>query len=68
MSNVAATGGVATLFTLAQFKPTRDWLLARKRSGEGPTAEQRARGGFRVRFYGRTAGIAFDVAENASAA
>ncbi len=65
---VAATGGVATLFTSAQLKSTRDWLLARKRSGEGSTVEQRARGRFRVRFHGRTAGIVFDVVENASAA
>lgn len=55
LAGVAAlTGGVAALFTLAQFKPTRKWLLARKQSGEGPTAEQRASGRFRVRFHGRT--------------
>ena len=56
LSGVAAlTGGLAALFALAQLKPTRKWLLSRKRSGEGPSAEQRARGRFRVRFYGRTA-------------
>ncbi len=68
LSGVAATGGVATLFTSAQLKPTRDWLLTRKRSGEGPTVEQLARGRVRVRVHGRTAGIVFDVVENASAA
>lgn len=57
LSSVAAlTGGVAALYALAQFKPTRKWLLARKQSGAGPTAEQRARGKFRVRFHGRTVG------------
>jgi short subunit dehydrogenase-like uncharacterized protein len=45
-------GGVGTLFALAQLKPTRDWLLARKTSGEGPTPEQRAKAWFRVRFHG----------------
>lgn len=57
LSGVAAlTGGVAAMFALAQLKPTRTWLLSRKRSGEGPSPEQRARGRFRVRFHGRTAG------------
>jgi short subunit dehydrogenase-like uncharacterized protein len=45
-------GGVGAMFTLAQLKPTRDWLLARKSSGEGPTPEQRAKAWFRVRFRG----------------
>jgi short subunit dehydrogenase-like uncharacterized protein len=49
-------GGVGALFTLAQFKPTRDWLLARKSSGEGPTPEQRAKAWFRVRFHGEGGG------------
>lgn len=48
----ALVGGVGALFALAQFRPTREWLLAKKKSGEGPTAEQRAKARFRVRFYG----------------
>lgn len=49
-------GGVATLFALAQPRFTRDWLLARKSSGEGPTPEQRAKAWFRVRFHGEGGG------------
>ena len=49
-------GGVGALFTLAQAGPTRRWLLARKSSGEGPTPEQRAKGWFRVRFFGAGGG------------
>jgi short subunit dehydrogenase-like uncharacterized protein len=49
-------GGVGAVFALAQLKPTRDWLLARKKSGEGPTPEQRAKAWFRVRFVGEGGG------------
>ncbi len=49
-------GGVSAVFALAQLKPTRDWLLSRKASGEGPSAEQRKNGWFRVRFHGEGGG------------
>lgn len=49
-------GGVAALFAAAQLKPARTWLLARKRSGEGPTPEQREKAWFRVRFVGEGGG------------
>lgn len=49
-------GGVGALFTLAQFKWTRDWLLSKKAPGEGPSAEQRKKSWFRVRFYGEGGG------------
>ncbi len=49
-------GGTGALFTLAQFKPTRDWLLSRKSSGEGPSAETRAKSWFKVRFRGEGGG------------
>ena len=49
-------GGASTLFALAQFKPTRDWLLSRKSSGEGPSAERRAKSWFKVRFHGEGGG------------
>jgi len=49
-------GGTGALFALAQFKPTRDWLLARKTSGEGPSPERRAKSWFRVRFHGEGGG------------
>ena len=57
LSSVAALlGGVSAMFTLAQLKPTRDWLLSKKSSGEGPTPEQRAKAWFRVRFRGEGGG------------
>jgi short subunit dehydrogenase-like uncharacterized protein len=46
----AAVGAVAAL---AQVKPTRDLLLKLKSSGEGPSAEKRAKSWFRVRFDAR---------------
>jgi short subunit dehydrogenase-like uncharacterized protein len=49
-------GGTGTLFALAQFGPTRRWLLAKKSSGEGPTPEQRAKAWFKVRFHGEGGG------------
>ena len=47
-----AVGGVAGLFALAQLPPTRNWLLGRMKSGEGPSPEQRAKSWFKVRFEG----------------
>jgi short subunit dehydrogenase-like uncharacterized protein len=49
-------GGAGTLMALSQLGPTRRWLLSRKTSGEGPTAEQRARARFSVRFEGSGGG------------
>ena len=48
-----AVGGLAGLVCLAQVPPARAWLLGRMRSGEGPSAEQRERSWFKVRFVGR---------------
>lgn len=57
LSGVAGLiGGVGTVFALAQLKPTREWLLSKKTSGEGPTPEQRAKAKFRVRFHGEGGG------------
>jgi len=53
---VGLIGGTGALFALAQFKPSRDWLLSKKSSGEGPTPEQRAKAWFRVRFHGEGGG------------
>ncbi|MGQ0586970.1 MAG: saccharopine dehydrogenase family protein [Gammaproteobacteria bacterium] len=49
-------GGTGVVFALAQLKPTRDWLLARKSSGEGPSPEVRAKSWFKVRFHGEGGG------------
>ena len=48
--------GVGTVFTLAQFGPTRSLLLKVRESGEGPSEEQRKNGFFKVTFVGRAAG------------
>jgi len=53
---VGLAGGVATVFTLAQVPPARQWLLNRRQPGEGPTPEQRAAGWFKVRFIGEGGG------------
>lgn len=42
--------GAAAAFALAQLPPTRDLLLRLRRPGDGPSAEQRKRGWFRLRF------------------
>ncbi len=52
---VAGLGFVGSVVTLAQTGPTRRMLLRLRRPGEGPSAEQRARGRFSVVFVG-TAG------------
>lgn len=48
-----AIGGFTGLLALSQLPPGRDWLLGRMQSGEGPSAEERERGWFKVRFIGR---------------
>lgn len=55
-SVVMLLGGVTGLLAAAQLPPARRWLLARKPAGQGPSAEQRARGRFSVRFRGRSLG------------
>jgi short subunit dehydrogenase-like uncharacterized protein len=49
---VALTAGAAGAFALAQLPPTRKLLLRLRSSGDGPTAEQREKAWFRVRFIG----------------
>ena len=57
LASVAALiGGVSALFTLAQAGPTRRWLLSKQTSGQGPSAERRAKSWFRVRFHGEGGG------------
>lgn len=48
----ALTAGAAATFALAQVPPARQLLLRLRPSGAGPTAEQREKGWFRVRFVG----------------
>jgi short subunit dehydrogenase-like uncharacterized protein len=49
-------GGVGVTAALAQLPPTRRLLLSFRSPGEGPTAEQREKGWFRVRFNGEGGG------------
>ncbi|MCW3814104.1 saccharopine dehydrogenase NADP-binding domain-containing protein [Micromonospora sp. DR5-3] len=51
-----AGAGLAGLLALVKLPPTRRWLLGRLSSGQGPSAEQRARSWFRVRFVGTGGG------------
>ena len=44
-------GGVGMVFIGAQFKPTRELLLNFRKSGDGPTPEQRANGFFELTFH-----------------
>jgi saccharopine dehydrogenase (NAD+, L-glutamate forming) len=50
---VAGVAGVSTLFALSQLPPTRNFLLGRMTSGDGPSPEEREKSWFRVRFVGR---------------
>lgn len=57
LATIVGTGGlVATLLLLAQPKPLRKQLLKIKSSGDGPSAEKRAKSWFRVRFVGEGGG------------
>jgi short subunit dehydrogenase-like uncharacterized protein len=48
--------GAGALVALAQLPPTRSALLKFKNPGDGPSAEQRDKAWFRVRFAGEAAG------------
>ena len=52
----ALAGGVGTLFTAAQVPPLRSWLEGRVQAGDGPSAEQREKAWFKVRFIGEGGG------------
>jgi short subunit dehydrogenase-like uncharacterized protein len=52
----ALIAGAGTVVALAQLSPTRNLLLRFKDPGDGPTAEQRDRAWFKVRFSGEAAG------------
>ncbi|GAA1352779.1 saccharopine dehydrogenase family protein [Saccharothrix algeriensis] len=53
---VGVAGGVGALVALAQLPPARKWLQERWKPGDGPSARQRARAWFRVRFFGEGGG------------
>lgn len=45
--------GAGAMVALAQFRPTRAWLLSRSSAGQGPSREQMAEGWFQVTFVAR---------------
>jgi short subunit dehydrogenase-like uncharacterized protein len=49
--------GVGAVAAAARFGPTRRWLLSRRPSGEGPSAEEREKSFFQVTFVGKAPGI-----------
>jgi short subunit dehydrogenase-like uncharacterized protein len=53
---VGMAGGAAGAIALAQLPPTRKALMKLKGSGEGPSAEQRAKSWFAVRFRAQSGG------------
>ncbi|MEV4483391.1 saccharopine dehydrogenase family protein [Micromonospora coxensis] len=53
---LAAGVGMAGLVGLVKLPPTRRWLLGRLSSGQGPSAEVRAKSWFTVRFVGKGGG------------
>jgi len=53
---LGVVGGLGALVTVAQVPPARKLLLGRMQSGDGPTAAQRAKGWFNVRFVGAGGG------------
>ena len=53
---IGMTAGAAAVIALAQLPPTRDLLLKLKDPGEGPSAQQRAKSRFTVRFAARANG------------
>lgn len=52
----ALLAGVAGLVLASQFEPTRNLLLNYRKSGEGPSEEQRAKSFFKVYFIGEANG------------
>lgn len=61
MKNPLALAGLAAgiggLFTLAQFGPTKRWLLSRRAPGEGPGPEQREKGWFNMFVTASAGGV-----------
>jgi short subunit dehydrogenase-like uncharacterized protein len=49
--------GVGAVAAAARFGPTRRWLLSRRPSGEGPSAEEREKSFFQITFVGKAPGL-----------
>jgi len=50
---IGMTAGFASVIGLSKLRLTREWLAKLRPSGAGPSAEERAKGYFRVTFLGR---------------
>lgn len=48
--------GIGGIFTLAQFTPTKNWLLKQKLPGDGPSEAQREKGWFHMNITAKAAG------------
>jgi len=48
-------GGVGLVFAGAQFSPLRKMMMNLKKSGDGPSAEERSNSFFKLTFYGESA-------------
>jgi short subunit dehydrogenase-like uncharacterized protein len=53
---LAGVAGVTMVFALSQLPPTRNFLLGRMSSGEGPSSREREKSWFSVRFVGKGGG------------
>ncbi|MEV0153982.1 saccharopine dehydrogenase NADP-binding domain-containing protein [Micromonospora sp. NPDC050686] len=53
---VATAAGLGGLVALTRLPPTRRWLMGRLAAGQGPSAQQRAKSWFSVRFVGTGGG------------
>ncbi len=57
LTTIAGLGfGMAAVGVLAQIPTARRWLLSRRKPGDGPSEEKRAKSWFSVRFVGRGGG------------
>lgn len=53
---LGVAAGVGGIFALAQFKPTKNWLLKQHLPGEGPSEQQRAKGWFHMNVVAQGGG------------
>ncbi len=54
---LAGAAGVVGIVAMAQIKPARQWMMKRLPQGEGPTAQQRSQGWFRLHFLAEADGL-----------
>lgn len=57
MPMLAGVVSVAGMVAMAQIKPARQWMMSRLPQGEGPTAQERSKGWFRLHFLAQADGL-----------